>query len=163
MRPATPARARRAAAAEPVAARRDLRAARHRAVAPGHAARRPSRHAGGLGAAAHRAGRFLPPARAHAARRRRTAARRAGRAPGKHRLRAARAGRNGGRVFGARRHPRRVLARSAEAGAHRAVRRPGGVHPPLRSGVAAVRAEGGRLHAAAADRVSEVARACWRS
>ena len=48
---------------------------------------------------------------------------------------------------------------AAEAGPHRPVRRPGGVDPPLRRGVAALRPEGRGVHAAAADGVSEVARA----
>ena len=58
--PATSAGAGRSAAAEPLAARRDLRAAGHRPVAPGHPARAHHGAAGGFRAAAHRAGRFLP-------------------------------------------------------------------------------------------------------
>ncbi len=50
---------------------------------------------------------------------------------------------------------------SDQAGAHRSVRRPGGIHPPVRRGIAALGAQGRRLHAAAAHRVSEVARRCW--
>ena len=114
------------------------------ALAPGHAPRPHHRDAGGVRAAARRAARFLPAACPHAARGRRDSARRRGGAPGEHRLRAARAGGNGGRILGARRHPRRLLAGIAEAGAHRAVRRRGRIHPPLRGGVAAVRPQAGR-------------------
>ena len=45
----------------------------------------------------------------------------------------------------------------SQAGAHRPVRGPGGVHPPLRRGIAAQRAEGRRLPATTFDGVSEVA------
>ncbi len=123
----------------------------------------PSRYAGGLGAAAHRVRRLLPATGAEPAGGRRDAARGCRRAPGKHRLRAARAGGDGGRIFGARRHPGCLLAGIRQAGAHRTVRRPDGIHPPLRSGIAALGAEGGRLHAAAADASIRNRARCWRN
>ena len=151
-----------AAAAEPLAARRDLRAARHRACG-GWPRRRVPITILPVASALLRIepGDFYRQLALKLQGGRRSAARRSGRAPGEHRLRAARAGGDGGRILGARRHPGRLLAGSRQAGAHRPVRRPGGIHPPVRRGIAAVGAEDRGLHAAAAHGISEIARSCW--
>ena len=52
---------------------------------------------------------------------------------------------------------------SAEAGPHRPVRRPGRIHPPLRCGVPALRAQGRGLPATAVDGIPEDRAPFWRN
>ncbi len=89
--------------------------------------------------------------------------RRSAGASGKHRLREARPGGNGGRIFAARRHPGYFPGRSIQADSHRAVRRSDRIHPKIRCGDAALGDEDRRDHAAAAGRISEIARAVSNS